>query len=222
MEAPRKIPMSEIRGALQSLGCGGKEVSNALIYESRGVQNEEDKDIIRTRVAEMARSGEAARTDRGSFVYNFSYRARKSAGFESIWRFVRAAKPGWSMETCALMTRASYSHVCRYVNWLRAEGYVECQGRDGSNKLLFRNTGKARANPETPDPPIKPTDPFAKERMAAATITRLMLCADPYAVKTGRDICEACRVLLARFEKNNTESRTINENETKMEECHVE
>ena len=58
--------------------------------------------------------------------------------------------------------------------------------------------------------------------MAAATITRLMLCADPYAVKTGRDICEACRVLLARFEKGNTENRTINENETKMEECHVE
>lgn len=50
-------------------------------------------------------------------------------------------------------------------------------------------------------------------RAAAATIARLMLCADPYAKKTAQNITEACRVILARFDK---ESVTENENEEEV------
>ncbi len=58
----------------------------------------------------------------------------------------------------ALLTRTSYSHTSRYVSWLEAEGFIERQGRNPDNRITFRNTGKARAHPETPYPPIRPTD----------------------------------------------------------------
>ena len=222
MSEERNLNLETVRAAAQALGQDGKEISHGLIYDYLGIDDESGKEIVRARVSNMVKHGEVTRTERGAFVYNFRHRPRNAAMLESVWRFVRAAKPGWTIEECSLLTRTSYSHTSRYVSWLEAEGFIERQGRNPDNRITFRNTGKARAHPETPYPPIRPTDPFARERMAAATITRLMLCADPYAVKTGRDICEACRVLLARFEKGNTESRTINENETKTEECHVE
>lgn len=209
----KTVSTQALREAVQALGEGGREISYALVYEALGLENTPEKDVVRARVNEMVRHGELTRTERGSFVYNFRRRARKGAGYEAIWRFVRAAKPGWSIEDCALMVRASYTHVLRYTNWLEGEGLVERDGRNGKNAIIYRNTLKARNTPETPYPPIKETDPFAKERVAAATITRLMLCADPYALKTARDITAACRTLLARFEKNAAENRTENENE---------
>ena len=72
-----------------------------------------------------------------------------------------------------------------------------------------RARGQADKSPETPYPPLRKTDPFARERAAAATIARLLLCADPYAKRTAQGITEACKVLLARFDTN----RTKNENE---------
>ena len=98
------------------------------------------------------------------------------------------------------------------------EGYVERAGRNEKRAILYRATTKAAASPETPYPPIRESDPFQKERTAAATITRLMLCADPYAPKTARSIRDACRVLLDRFEKGGAESVTKNENVNSMEE----
>ena len=217
-----KLKMENLRIAVRSLGEGGKEFSHALVFETLGLETPTEKKAARVRLNAMLENGELTRVEPGRFIYNFQKRLRNGPMLECVWRFVRAAKPGWTLEECSLMTRVSYSHATKYMAWLEAEGFVQRTGRNENNAFTYKKTEKARAHPETPYPPIKPTDPFAKERMAAATITRLMLCADPCAVKTGRDICEACRVLLARFEKNNTESRTINENETKTEECHVE
>ena len=67
----------------------------------------------------------------------------------------------------------------------------------------------ADRTPETPYPPLRETDPFAREKAAVVRIVDLLLRADPYAVKTARGITEACKVLLARVDKNRTE----NENE---------
>ena len=215
----QKVTSPAVRQALQALGAGGKEVSYALLYDALGLTKEQEKDIVRARIGDMARQGEVTRTERGSFVYNAKYRARKGAGYESIWRYVRAAKPGWTLGDCSLMTRQSYSHVMRYIGWLVGERFVARAGQDDKRAITYRNTEKARSTPETPYPPIKESDPFAKERIAAATITRLMLCANPYALKTSREIADACRLLLTRFGKNVTENRTKNENE---EDCHVE
>lgn len=54
--------------------------------------------------------------------------------------------------------------------------------------------------------PYKDTDPFQKERTAAASIVRLMLCSDPYAPKTAQGIRDACKVLLARFDISKDQS----------------
>lgn len=222
MSAKTEITAETMRSAIQALGENGKEISYALIYEAMGIDNDAEKAVVRSRVTKMAKHGELTRTERGCFIYNFRHRPRKAPMLEMIWRFVRAAKPGWTIEECSLMTRASYRHAMRYLDWLEQEGFIARAGANEKHATLYRKTMKAQATPETPYPPIRESDPFAKERQAAAMIARLMLCADPYALKTGRLICESCRVLLARFEKNNAEIRMENENEQTGEESHVE
>ena len=44
-------------------------------------------------------------------------------------------------------------------------------------------------------------------------IVDLLLRADPYAVKTARGITDACKVLLARFDRNRTENENDNTEE---------
>ncbi len=219
MSERKTVETEEVRRAIRSLSEGGKAVTYQLVYECMGLENEAEKDVVRSRVNAMVKHGEIIRLDRGEFTYNFKRSYRKYAGYDAIWRFVRASKPDWSIEDCSLMTRISYSHALRYIAWLEEEGYVVKTGRNSKNATTYANTSKARQSPETPYPAIRETDPFAKERVAAASITRLMLCANPYSPKTARLISDACHTLLARFEKNDADSRMENENE---ENCDVE
>ncbi len=198
-----ELSLKDMRAALQALGQGGKEIAYQLVYEMLGAECEEQRGIVRSLVSTMARHGEIRRTGRGKFIYDFNRKPTGGTAYHKIWRFVRAAKPGWSIQDCSLMTRVSYTQVIRYVNWLCEAGYVERAGRNERNGVIYRNTALAQASPETPYPPIKDSDPFAKERAAAATITRLMLCANPYAVSTARQITAACQTLMARFDKEN-------------------
>lgn len=207
-----RVTLEMVRNAVQAMGDGGQEVSYRQIYEALGLNNEAQQAVVRTRISGMARHGEIKRTKPGCFVYDFKHRPREAKTYEVIWRFIRAAKPGWDVSGCAMLTRISYTQVLRYVSWLENESYVERAGRNAKRAVLYRATAKAAASPETPYPPIREADPFQKERAAAASITRLMLCADPYAPKTARSITDACRVLLARFEKSGAESVTENEN----------
>lgn len=120
------------------------------------------------------------------------------------------------------MTRASYTYALRYITWLEQEGYVERCGKGKNNTTLYRNTSLARKTPETPYPPCKDTDPFEKERLAAATIARLMLCANPYALKTAKDIVAAAKILLTRFEGTIADFSAKNENNFSEDNCDVE
>lgn len=201
MDTRKEVSKEAVRAALQSLGKGGKEISYQLVYEALGLKSEAEQAVVRSRISDMTRHGEVKRTRTGCFTYDFKHRPREAKSYETLWRFVRKAKPGWSVSGCAMMTRVSYTQALRYCNWLEEEGFIERMGRDDRNAVTWRATVKADQNPETPYPPIRATDPFAKERTAAATITRLMLCADPYALHTARGIVEAAHVLLARFEK---------------------
>jgi|GEM_PF-450894 len=212
------VTLEMVRNAVQALGEGGREVSYRQVYEVLGLTNEGQQAVVRTRISNMAKHGEINRTKTGCFTYDFKHRPREAKTYAVLWRFVRASKPGWDISGCAMLTRISYTQVLRYVSWLENEGYVERAGRNEKRAILYRATTKAAASPETPYPPIRESDPFQKERTAAATITRLMLCADPYAPKTARSIIDACRVLLNRFEKGGAESVTKNENVNSMEE----
>ncbi|CAI3241648.1 winged helix DNA-binding protein [uncultured Desulfovibrio sp.] len=209
------VTLEMVRNAVQALGTGGHEVSYRQVYEALGLTNDAQQAVVRTRVSGMAKHGEITRTGTGRFVYNFNRRPRDAKVYAAMWRFVRASKPGWSVSECGMLTRASYTHALRYVAWLEGEGYVERTGRNDRRAVTYRATAKAQASPETPYPPTRESDPFQQERTAAATITRLMLCADPYAPKTASTIVAACHVLLARFG-----SKPCTENEH-TEESHV-
>ncbi|MCH5277506.1 MAG: hypothetical protein J1E80_06685 [Desulfovibrionaceae bacterium] len=201
MDTRKEVSKEAVRAALQALGEDGKEVSYQLVYEALGLKNDAEQAVVRSRISDMTRHGEVKRTRTGCFTYDFKHRPRESKSYETLWRFVRKAKPGWSVSECAMMTRISYTRALRYCTWLEEAGFIERTGRSDRNATTWRATAKADMNPETPYPPLRETDPFAKERTAAATIVRLMLCADPYAAKTAREVTEAARVLLARFEK---------------------
>ena len=207
----RTITMEMVRLAFQSFGAGGVQISNAQLYDALGITSEVEMARMRARINSMVSHGEVNRVGSGVYTYNYKHRPREAKTYTVLWRFVRAHKPGWTVKECALLTRISYTQASRYFAWLEEEGYLERAGRDTKKAVLYRATTKAAASPETPYPPLREADPFQKERTAAATITRLMLCEDPYAQKTARTIAEACQVLLARF------GGTVTENENREE-----
>lgn len=200
------VTQDMVRSALQSFGNGGQLVSNAQLYAALGLEAEPEKARLRTRINDMVAHGEVERVEAGSYRYNFRHRPRENKSFPAIWRFVRKSKPGWSFSECALMTRVSYTQVSRYGAWLEEQAFIVRVGKNDRNAVTYRGTPKADQTPETPWPPLRDTDPFAREKSAAASIARLMLCHDPYAAKTARDIITACKILLDRFEKAVTET----------------
>jgi hypothetical protein len=211
------ITVDMVRSALQSFCSNGEKVTTKQIATALGLKCEAEKARLRKRLSDMAHHGELKRVGEGVFEYNFSHRPRNPQSFSKIWRFVRHAKPGWSINEASLMTHLSYTQVSRYCAWLEEEDFICRVGRDGQASL-YQATRKADSHPETPYPPLRDTDPFAKEKSAAARITQLLLCHDPYSKKVSQGVVEACQVLLARFEK----SVTQNENEQKEEgESHV-
>ena len=198
-----EVTIEMVRLAVRALGDGGKKVSYQQVYEALGLEGEAQQGIVRARISSMRKHGEVEFLERGIFTYNEAHRPRNSKMLATVWRFVRASKPGWTIADATMLTRVSYTHTLRYVNWLEGEGYVRKQGKDAKQANTYAATSKAQASPETPYPPARKInkDPFQKERAAAATIVRLMLCADPYAKKTAREITLACQVLLDRFGK---------------------
>ena len=208
MDTRKEVSKEAVRAALQALGEGSKEISYRLVYEVLGLESEAEQAVVRSRISDMTRHGEVKRTRTGCFTYDFKHRPREAKSYEALWRFVRKAKPGWSISECAMMTRVSYTQALRYCTWLADEGFIIRAGKDERNAATWRATAKADRTPETPYPPTREADPYARERAAAATIVRLMLCADPDSKKTARGIVEACEVLLERFGGN----RTTNEN----------
>lgn len=214
----KELTSESIRLALRHFGKGGQEISHAMLFDALGLTEEGDKARLRNRINDMARMGEVTKIRPGAYTYNFSYRPRESRALPAIWRFVRKAKPGWCLKECALMVKVHYTHVLRYATWLEENGYIRRVGRNEKSAVTYRATSKADMTPETPYPPYKETDPFQKERTAAATITRLLLCADPYAKKTAQSITDACKVLLARFDRG---TAIQIENEDIQEEDHV-
>lgn len=204
------VTQDMVRSALQSFGTDGQIVSNAQLYDALGLEAEPEKARLRTRINDMIKFGEVERVESGCYRYNFKHRPRTNKSFPAIWRFVRKSKPGWSLSECALMTRIGYTQVLRYCGWLEKQDYIVRVGKNDSNAITYRATPKADQAPETPWPPLRDTDPFAREKSAAASIARLMLCHDPYAAKTARDIVAACKTLLNRFEKTVIENENEN------------
>jgi hypothetical protein len=190
-----------VREAVRSFCQGGKRVSNAQLYEAMALSSEPEKDRLRARVGCLVQQGEVIKVAPGLYEYNAKFRLRQAGeSFPKLWRFVRTQKAGWSISQASQLVRVSYTQASRYCTWLENEGYITRSGKDGQTHL-YRATDKADRTPETPYPPHTDRNPFARENVAAAQIARLLLCHDPYQQKTARDIVAACKVLLARFDK---------------------
>lgn len=204
------ITLEMVRVAAQTLGRGGKEVTACQIYDALALTTPEEEARARNRISNMVKHGEVSRAGNGIYIYNFDKRPRNPRTFSAIWRFVRKAKPGWSLNDVSLMTRVSYRQILRYCDWLLEEGYIALHGKSRQTRL-YRATAKADASPETPYPPLRDVDPFEKEKSAAIQITNAMMKQDPYAAKTANIIVSAARVLLARFENTVTEDENEGE-----------
>lgn len=209
----RPVTLEMVRQVAQTLCEGDKTVSNHQIFAALALDCEPEKARARSRISNMVKHGEMTREADGLYRYNFAKRPRNPKTYAIIWRFIRKAKPGWSITECSMMTRVSYTQALRYCNWLEEEGFIARAGRDDRNAITWRGTVKADRTPETPYPPLREKDPFAREKAAVVRIVDLLLRADPYAVKTARGITEACKVLLARFDKNRTENENNNPEE---------
>ncbi|MBQ7607504.1 MAG: hypothetical protein IJU76_05990 [Desulfovibrionaceae bacterium] len=202
-----EITTTMVRNAVRALGEGGNDVTYRQIYEALGLTAESEQAIVRSRLSGMKKHGEVHKVRPGVFTYNEERRPREGKMHPILWRYVRTSKPGWTISDCSMMTRVSYTHALRYVSWLEEEGFVSRVGKNVKQAIIYAATGKALSTPETPFPPIRRerNDPFHTERVAAATIIRLMLCANPYAKKTAREITDACHILLKRFQNQQHE-----------------
>lgn len=150
MDTRKKVGKGAVRAALQALGEGGKEISYRLVFEALGLENDAEQAVARSRISDMTRYGEVKRTRTGCFIYDFKRRPHGGKSYETLWRFVRKAKPGWSISECSMMTSISYTQAMRYCNWLEEEGFVERTGRDSRKATTWRATIKADKTPETP------------------------------------------------------------------------
>ena len=137
MDTRKEISKEAIRAALQALGEGGKDISYRLVYEALGLKSEAEQAIVRSRISDMTKHGEVKRTRPGCFTYDYRHRPRGAKSYEVLWRFVRKAKPGWSVSECAMMTRVSYTQA---VTAVRMSGIFHSEGEVHSYReyLLVR------------------------------------------------------------------------------------
>lgn len=197
---------NRVRLVIQGLSVGGKQtVTHALVFEALGCADEPAKARVRRQVNDMVRRKELTRVEDGVFRFNPDAVGQQQGELlQRVWRAIRSAKPGFSYQDLASVTRVSYDHVRRYCLWLAEDGFLKRHGMRGPSQL-FRATEKARQQVETPYPPRRINDPFEAEKRSALELLRLFLLHDPYQPAMRSKVVENCRAILARFEKEEEE-----------------
>jgi hypothetical protein len=201
-----EIGADAVRKAVIGLSENGGLISPAMIRGALGLTSDDQR--IRWVVRDMVKRGELTRVETGQYRYNPDGKedARRKADFyPRIWRAIRSAKPGFTLQDIALVTRVSYSHVRKYSNFLIETGFLAKHGKQG-NTRKYRATNLARETRETPYPPRRIADPFEREKNAGLAMVRLFLLGDPYQTATREKILSHCRTIQARFEKSESEA----------------
>lgn len=198
----RTPEMDKLRIVIQALSKNGKEmITNTMIYEAMGLDNENDKARLRSRIRDLLKRKELIRIEPGK--YNYNQKADTSRWGESyirIWRAIRVQKSGWTFKKIAQVTRVSYSQVRKYCKFLFEEGYIERFGKIGREQQ-YRTTTKTKEQRETPFPPRTIKDPFAREKAAAVRLVRVFLEMDPCTLAARKRILEECGAIIERFKK---------------------
>ncbi len=195
--------MTRLRDVILGLTEGGaRPVTNALLFQTLGLNDEAGKRRLYRQIQDMANRGELVRTGRGEMRYDpNAASARHGKLYERIWRAVRAKQPGFSVGDIALVTGAGKNHAYKYLRWLEAQGYLRRHGKNG-NSVLYAATGRARERRETPYPPAGIQDAFEAERNAACRLVRLLMEREPSVLRAR--IMENCAVIMDRFGKDKT------------------
>ncbi len=190
--------MDRLRDVILGLSEGGtRTISNGLLYQTLGLENDQSKKRLLRQVQDMAGRGEIQRLGPGELRYVPQAPSNRYGKlYERIWRAIRAKQPGFSVSDIALVTAAGENHVFKYLRWLVEQGYLRRQGKSG-NTVLYMATASARATRETPYPPLGIGDPYDAERNAACHLVRLLMERDPAAQKA--KIIQNCRAILDRF-----------------------
>ena len=192
--------MDHQRTVCRRLGAQGREITTPMLYQALAADTQAARDLVRKRCNQLVKSGELVRIAPGRYRYNRAAApVRDAEMITRMWRALRSSKPGFSVADIARISGASYSHACKYLQFLRDEGAVKQHGRD-ANTILYRLAASARERKDAPLPPRPLRDPFATEREAAAELTRLIMCRDLYQPAVAESVCEQCRTILARFD----------------------
>ena len=189
-----------IRAVIQAICPDPKDrITYARLYEIFGLTTEGDKAKLRSRMSDMLQRGELKRIEPGVFTYHpQAIGRREGVGYQRVWRAIRSARPGWTTQELAQVTRMSYSMVRKYCRWLWREGFIAPHGRKG-NTRLWRATSAAKARRQTPYPPRRQPDPYQAERAAACRLVRCLMDKDPGRPGVRARIVKECRTLLERF-----------------------
>ncbi len=191
--------MDRLRDVILGLTEGGKRtISNMLLYQTLGLEDEPGKKRLLRQIQDMSVRGEVVRVDRGELRYvPQAPGARHGKLYERIWRVIRAKQPGFSVADVALVTSAGENHVFKYLRWLEGQGYLRRAGKSG-NTVLYAATSTAKTTRETPYPPLGVGDAYETERNSACHLVRLLMERDPAGQKA--KIVQNCRAILDRFE----------------------
>ena len=197
-----KLTAEVVRSAIAGLVEGGAAaVSPALVREALGLAPGDPR--VQGIMGDMMQRGELERTGTAQYRYHPEAREesrRESEFYSRIWRAIRSAKPGFTLQDIALVTRVSYSHVRKYSNFLEEAGFLARFGVDGQRRK-WRATQLAQDTPAAPYPPKRIKDPFEREKNCALAVVQAFLLRDPYQPAVKAKIVESCRAILDRFEK---------------------
>ena len=192
----------QLRTVTHTLSEDGKrEITIRMILTTIGAEDARTQSRVRRAICHMVARGEMKRVRDGVFTYVpgvVSAVSQYGESFKHMWRVIRKADAGWTVNFIAGTVRLHTTTVAEYCRWLEQEGYITRCGKDG-NSRLYRATQKAADELKTPYPPAAPKDLYAKERGASCRLVRLFMEANPgkHRVK----IVTECRAILARFEE---------------------
>lgn len=193
--------MADLRETARNLGKNGVVFSNQMLYQAAGATDEPAKDRVRRRAATLLTTGEFIKAGRGQYRYNpKAAPVRNAEIITRMWRAVKSAKPGFSVQDLARISGAGYSHALGYVRCLEQAEYLRPCGRNG-NTILYRATEKTRNQVHTFQPPRPLRDPFEKEKEQVHELVSLFMLRDLYQPAVRKKVVASCQTILNRFDR---------------------
>lgn len=172
----RTEAMDKLRLLLRNFGEAGKQgVDVPALASALGLENESQRQVLRRRLADLVRRGEVKKLARGLYQYQLGKEPHKHGeSYIKMWRAVRVQKGGFCVADVVALCRLDNSYVSRYLRFLEDAGFITRQAKKG-NAVLYSGTELLREQHKTPYPPRDIEDAFRAERVACATLHRLML-----------------------------------------------